>query len=814
MIEELKDQKGEIGLSFAEAKKRLEKFGLNQIIKTKEIGFFGIAKEEITEPMILLLLVVGFIYGFWGKLGDAITIFSIIFILILVEAWNEYRAKKRISSLSKIVAPKTKVLREGKIFEIKIEEVVPGDILILIPGTRISADSKLLVSFSLQVDESSLTGESFPQEKKAGEEIYAGTLVISGEGKAEVFATGKNTKIGKISSLVQKIKEPKTPLQLTMNSLAKNLVWIALFFSLLIPLLGFLRGQDFRQMILTGLSLAFATVPEELPIIISMVLGLGAYQLSKENFLVKKIKAAEILGNATVIITDKTGTITENKMQVVSIFPEDQDLKIFSSAKAAMTEISLSPTDKAILEKTEELKIEKDFGKIVRERTFGNSRKTRALLREINGNFELFVSGAPEETLSLTKNDKDQAEEEIKKETVKGRRVIAIAQKTILSQEKDLSFPDLEKDLNFVGLIALEDPPRKEVAETIRTASLAGIRTIMVTGDHPQTAAFISKSVGISSEETLTGDDLDKLSDEELRKVVKRVSVFARATPEHKYRLVKALRENKEVVAVTGDGVNDTLALKAADIGIAMGIKGADAAKEAADVVLADDNFVTISRGIFEGRKFFDNLRKGVKYYLSCKTALILIFLLPTLLNIPLPFAPIQIILLEFFMDIAASSGFVSEPAEKTIYTRQPRELKKKFLNPQMLKGIAISGLSLFAAVTVSYFYARWQNLSIVQTQTFAFSTWMISHIILAFVSRSEKEPLFNLGLFSNKVMNFWAAAAFIFLFIVVEIPALSFYFKLSPLTIGQLGLIIVISFLTVFWQEFRKIFLFRKKLI
>lgn len=798
------------GLSQSEAKERLLKFGPNQIIKPSKISFFAIAKEEITEPMILLLLAVGFFYAFWGKLGDALTIFSIIFILVLIEVLNEYRAKKAISSLSKIAAPKTKVLREGKITEIETEKVVPGDILILTPGTRIAADCKLIASFSLQVDESSLTGETFPQEKKEGNEIYAGTLVVSGEGMAEVFATGKNTKIGRISALAQEIKEPKTPLQLSMKSLAKSLVWIALFFSLVIPFFGFLKGQDFRQMILTGLALAFATIPEELPIIITMVLGLGAYKLSQKNFLIKKIRAAEVLGNITCILTDKTGTITENKMQVVSLYPKDKEIEILKSALLAMTEISLSPTDKAILEKIEELKIEKIEGKIIRERSFNDKRKTRAILRELNGNLELFISGAPEEILNLTKDDKTQIKKELENQTAKGRRVIAIAQKTILPQEKNLPFSDLEKDLNFVGLISLEDPPRKGVKETIEIVREAGIRTIMVTGDHPQTASFIARSVGIPSNKILTGDDLEKLSDEELQRVVKEVSVFARTTPEHKYRLVKALQKNEEVVAVTGDGVNDVLALKKANIGIAMGIKGTDAAKEAADIVLADDNYITISHGIFEGRKFFDNLQKGVKYYLSAKLALILIFLLPIILNLPFPFAPIQIIILELFMDLAASAGFVAEPAEKTIYKRPPRNPNEKFLNSQLLKGIAISGLSLFAAVVISYLYALWQNLSLIQSQTFAFTAWILGHIMLAFICRSEKEPLFNLGFFSNKVINIWTIEVFIFLILTIKIPVLGFYLKISNLTFIQFVLIFTICFFAIFWQEFRKILLFK----
>ncbi len=799
------------GLSQAEAENRLREFGLNQFSKPSRISFLKIAREEITEPLILLLLVVGIFYSIWGNIEDALTIFGIIITLALVEIWNEYRAKKAISALSEIAAPKTKVLREGKIVEIETDTVVPGDIQILSSGTRVAADSKLLVSFNVQVDESSLTGEAAPQDKSVNDEVYAETLVVYGEGEAQVLATGKNTKFGKISALAQEIKEPKTPLQLAMKVLSKNLVWIALFFSILIPVIGLLRGQDFRQMVLTGLALSFATIPEEGPIIITLILGLGAYQLSKQNFLVKKTRAAEVLGNATVILTDKTGTITESQMKVVTVYPTGQESDILAKATAALTRMSLSPTDKGILQKADELKACQDAGELVRERPFGDGQKTKSVLRRTNNGLELTLLGAPEDILSLINGDKRTIQEELNKETARGRRVIGVAGKTVSVLDKDLAFPDLEKDLSFIGLISLEDPPRKGVKETIKRAQQAGIRTIMVTGDHPQTAAFIAANVGIPSEKVLTGDELDKISDQALQETIKGVSIFARTTPEHKYRLVKALQANNEIVAVTGDGVNDTLALKGANIGIAMGIKGTDTAKEAADVVLADDNYVTIARGIFEGRKFFDNLRKGFRYYLSAKTALILAFLLPVVLNVPFPFAPVQIIVLELFMDLAASAAFVAEPAEKTIYRRPPRDPKKNLFNGQMVREILVSGFNLFAAVSLSYFYALWQNLPLAEARTFAFSAWIIGHVVLAFVSRSDDEPLYSLGPFTNKVMNIWALAAVAFLFIAVEVPVVNYQLRLASISLMQLGGIAIISFVAIFWKEIVKAASFKK---
>jgi Ca2+-transporting ATPase len=807
------------GLSQVEAERRLKQVGPNQFVKPLKISFLGIAKEEVVEPMILLLLVVGVLYTAftWPNLQDALTIFSIIFVLVFVEIWNEYRAKKAISALSELAAPKTRVVRDGRIVEVETEKVVPGDLLVFIDGTRIASDCKLNVAYDIQVDESVLTGESLPQEKGVGDEVYAGTLVLSGEGKGEAYATGKNSRFGKISTMAQAIKPPKTPLQLAMKSLSKTLAYVAIFFSVIIPVLGIVRfgykdlAKD-KDLVLTGLALAFAAIPEELPIIITMILGLGSYRLSQKGFLVKKLKAAETLGDATVILTDKTGTITENKMQVAQVYPHREEARTLRAATAALTEMSLFPTDKAVLEKARELKVGQSFGSVVRERGFEVNRRTRAVLRERNGGFLLSTIGAPEEILASVEGDGSLGEE-LREEAARGRRVIGVAEKGVSTGEADLPFSELEGSWDFVGLISIEDPPRQGVKETVEAITRAGIRTIMVTGDYPQTATYVAENVGIPSQKVLTGDELQGLSDEELQKVVREASVFARTTPEDKYRLVKALRANNEVVAVTGDGVNDTLALKGADVGIAMGVKGTDAAKEAADVVLTDDNFVSIGHAVFEGRTFFDNLRKGLKYYLAIKAALISIFLLPLALGVPLPFAPIQIIVLELFMDLAASAGFVTEPAEKTIYSRKPRDPKAKFPDSRMIKDLAVSAASLFAAVMLAYFYALWQNLSPLQVQTFAFSAWIMGHIVLAFISRSENEPLYILGSLSNRVMDLWALLAFSFLLIAVAVPSVGVQLKLSTLTAGQLALILAFALLAIVWREIAKILSFKRNL-
>ncbi len=792
------------GLTSAEAQKRLLEFGPNQMYKPEKVSFFGIAKNEITEPMILLLFVVGIIYSIWGNLDDAITIFVVIIVLVLAEVNNEFRAVKAITSLAEIAAPKTKVLRDGIIKEIDSLDVVPGDMLILTQGTKISADAKMARSISLQMDESALTGEPVPIDKNINDKIYAGTVVSSGEGSALVIATGSSTEFGKIASKSKGVRPPRTRLQLEMKDLSGKLVYIALFFSIIIPVIGVLQGRALKTMVLTGLSLAFATIPEELPIIITMVLGLGSYTLSKNKLFIKRLTSAEALGTATVIVTDKTGTITEGKMRVVSLYPKDKSREIIENALGAVTDYSATYIDNEIKDYAKSLKIKSTQHDVFRQRDFGDGRKTRSVIRK-DENYALFISGAPEEVFVCCSRMPPNVRNELSEETAKGRRVIAVAYKKLAPSASKADFKTLEKNMEFVGLISFEDGVRKGVKETIAELSRAGIRTIMVTGDHPATAGFIAGIVGIRSGKVMTGEELDSISDSRLQKAVKDISVFARATPMHKYRIMKALQKNGEIVTVTGDGINDVLALQGADIGVAMGIKGTDVAKDAASIVLADDNYVTIAKGIFEGRKFFDNLQKGIEYYVSVKVALVAIFLLPILTAASLPFAPIQIIVLELFMDLAASAGFVAEPKEKDLDSRPPRNPKERIFNGELVKNVMLKGIVLFVAVMAAYFYAKGMHFGAAEVQTFAFSAWMFGYIALAFVSRSDREPLRKIGVFSNKVIDLWALASIGFLLAAVYVPGINTGFNLTPIRISQMALVAIVSILIVGPLEARK---------
>jgi Ca2+-transporting ATPase len=848
------------GLTNEEAAQRLAKFGQNKLVKQREIRFLGILKEEITEPMILLLLAVGVLYGILDpNIADALTIIAVITILVLVEVWNEYRAKRSIAALRQLAPPTTFVLRNGKPTEVQTIRIVPGDVLLLKPGERVPADGRLLDAVGLEIDEASLTGESFPSAKDADlilstetrsieqrNMVFAGTLVTKGRAKAVVTATGTQTELGRIVGITKAAKEPKTPLQLSMKQLSRILIWIAIFFSILIPALEFLRGgSPPTTLILTGLALAFVVIPEEMPIIITMVLGIGAYALSKKKALVKRLRAAETLGNVTVIATDKTGTITEGKMRVKSLYfdariinssdfkeKEREALKTALLASDGSQDIAYgavlsNPMSQAILENlknsgAEPSKLQENW-RLKDELSFNSERKLASYLYEYEKSGIVLSSGAPENVLArstrlllndaqteLSDESRKQVTESISAMAQSGQRLLGFACRR-LSAAEEAKEELLERDLTFVGIVGFIDPPHPEVKDAIAQCQKAGIKVVMVTGDHPETARAIAKQVGIESVKVLTGEEIAAMTDESLKTAFKDTFVFARVTPEDKLRLVKVLRENGEVVAVTGDGVNDAPALKEAHIGVAMGLRGTDVAKETADMVLADDNFATIEVAVKEGRKLFSNLKKGVRYYLACKVAVVSIFLLPIALGIPLPFSPIQLVVLELFMDLAASATFVAEPEEEGIMNQPPVDPKKKIMNRTMAVNIALGALSLFAAVSTTYLFTWFtnQNLEFAQrlvlSQTIAFATWMLGHIFLALNFRSEKEPLFKLGLFSNRVMILWGLLAVGALLVGTNLPFVNESLRITSLSIENWALVIAVAFVATFWIELKK---------
>ncbi len=825
------------GLTEEEAAARLIQSGPNNLRPQKHESLWEKLLEEIREPMILLLLGTGILYSVWGELSDALTIFAVIFTLIGLEIYNERRAEKAIAALGKLAEPTAPVLRNGHYQEIKIEAIGPGDVILLQAGRRVPADARLIESFSLALEEAALTGEALPVEKEAtailpettslaerSNLVFAGSSVSRGRGRAIVYATGGATELARIAALARGVRPPRTPLQIAMRELTRLLVGVALGFSVLVPLLGWLvGGQPLQQMILVGLSLAFATIPEEMPILITLVLALGGYRLSRRRAIVKRLRAVESLGAITVIATDKTGTLTQNRMQVSQIYPESQQaalLEVGVLCNEAIQqnqdyvgdalEVALLRAALAAGLNPEALRQKYS---LVEEFSFDNQRKRMSSVYAwADGRLWVVAKGAPEAILPLCALPETEREAKLAKAAEmagQGWRILALASAVKPAQSK-LSQEVAEQNLNFIGLVAFSDPPRSEAAPAIAACRSAGIRPIMITGDHPLTARKIAAEVGLDvSQAIITGPELDKLSEEALSQTVQRVSIFARTTPEHKLRIVQALSAQGERVAVTGDGINDAPALAAADVGVAMGQSGTDVAREAADIVLADDNFATLVAAVAEGRVLFANLKKAVRYYLACKVALIGVMLLPTLLGVPVPFAPIQIILLELFMDLAASATFIAEPAEKNLMNRPPHDPKIPFMDKFMISSIFMSAAGLLAAVAGAYLITWYNSGNLAQAQTVAFVTWLLGHVLLALNMRSEQENLFRLGLFSNKLMLIWGGAAVLFLLVATFLPFAQSALKTTNLSLNEWLLSVAAALLGTFWLEVRKLLLY-----
>jgi Ca2+-transporting ATPase len=843
----------ETGLSQAEAKNRLNQFGSNRLTVERKISFLGVFLEEIREPMILLLLAVGIIYSIWGQARDAITIFVIIAALVFVEIFTEYRAKKGIAALKKFSQSTVTLFRDGRYHNVPTAEVVKGDIAILEVGEIVPADIRIIKSFGLQSNESALTGESTPVEKyikalspdtvlaERNNMVFAGTTIARGRGMGIVTATGASTELGRITGLVIEAKEPKTSLQRAMKQLAGLLVWVAVSFSVIIPVAGILQHKPIKEMILTGLSLSFATIPEELPIIITMVLGVGALVLSRKNVIIRHLSTAETLGDVTAIVTDKTGTITENKMTVSRIW-SDNTVKSFTADNLSSTDLLLlriglltsctrvtadecksnDPMEAAIVNAAEKAGIVPrellSESTLKTEFSFDNERKMMSAVFEQNGEPIVYVKGAPEIILVKSSNilhgrsEQKKTDKEDKAirdaiETMAGEamRVIAFAYKKV-ADGAGITQEEAENGLVFVGLAGLVDPLRAGVEEALETTKEAGIRTLIVSGDYALTVQKVASELKIDSgRDLLTGGDLDRMDESELKDKLKKVSLFARTTPEQKLRIVRSLQESGEIVGVTGDGINDAPALKSANVGIAMGETGTEVAREAAGMVLADDSFSSIAAGVREGRKIFSNLKKGVAYYLSVKIALVLTFLIPLILDIPFPFSPIQIILLELFMDLAASTTFVVEPIEAGTMKKPPRDQKEKFINRSMLVTMIVGSISLAVAVMVNYLLAWYLGWGAAQAQTIAFATWLVGHIYLAMTMRSHTEPLWKIGFLSNKAMLIWAATAVAFLLLVTNLAIAQAPLKLTSLNGRAWLMIFLMPLITIFIFEIRK---------
>ncbi len=791
------------GLTNDEAAARLARFGPNQLHVHKPDPWWEELIESLSEPLQLLLVAVGVVYFLLGEIADGVTILGVILAVAAAEVISELRAKRAVAALSSMAAPMAIVMRGGVPVEVHTKDLAPGDLVLLRPGERVPADLRLVECVALRVDESTFTGESVPVSKSCDAEIaqdaplverrtmvFASTRVTAGRGRGIVVATGRDTELGHVARVIEEAKEPPTPLSRVMRELSRWLVGFAIAFSVIVPVLGFfVAGRPVREMILTGLTLAFATIPEELPILIVMVLGIGAFRLAKKGAIVKRLQAAETLGCVSIVATDKTGTLTENRMRVARIITGEGEVSgararrvlelavLANDAEVAGDRAIGDPTETALIDAAREAGIDLASvrcAEITDERPFDEKRKRMSVVVEREGARTLAVKGAPESVLAIASSERGVSLDETTRAALRssadalaedGYRVLAVAERALDADE-----PGEERDVDVAGLVALADPVRAAASNTVKALKDASVRVLRLTGDHPATARAVASRAGIDASRVVTAAELDTFDDAALSRALERSSVLARVTPAQKLRVVGALQDDGSMVAVTGDGVNDAPALREASVGVAMGKTGTDVAREAADVVLADDDLATLEEAVRTGRVLFANLRKAVRYYLAAKLALVLASLAAVLLGLAVPFAPVQIIVLELFMDLGASVTFVAEPAEDDVMRRGPRDPRAPFMDRAMVLGIALSGISLAAAVLLAYLVAATTG-DVVLAQTSAFVAWMIGHVVLAAHMRSERQPLLRRHPLANRSFLIWAASAALVLAVGLGVP-------------------------------------------
>jgi Ca2+-transporting ATPase len=794
------------GLAAAEAAARLARHGPNEAHPPRRARWWREALEALGEPLVLLLLVTAGLYALVGEPGDALTIVAIVLAVVAVEVATEMRALRAIEALRRLAAPTAEVIRDGRPRVVPAAEVVPGDLVRLAAGGRVPADLTLVTAARLSTDDSTLTGEPGPVEKAAGSLAFAGTAVVAGRGLGLAVATGRGTALGRLAGLAAAAREPRTPLQQQLRDLAGRLTWVAALASVLVPAAGvLLAGRPPAEMLLTGLALAFATIPEELPILVTLVLAVGALRLARRNAIVRRLRAAEALGSITVLATDKTGTLTEGRMRVAALVADGRAIAPGAAEEAAARLLALAvaaggagdgaadPTAAALREAAGAAgtapAARPEEARLLLELPRGGGRRWQGAIHEASGTRRAAVVGAPEAVLAMaTREARGQGETPLdgtrrqallaaaEALAARGSRVLAAAGRT-LAHDEPADPAALERGLVLAGLVALEDPPRPEAAGAVAALRQAGVRVVMVTGDHPATARAVADRVGIPAGPVVTGPELAGADAAALARLAGSAAVLARVTPEDKLRVVEALQASGEVVAVTGDGINDAAALRAAAVGVAMGRRGADVAREAADLVLADDDLGTVAAAVEGGRSLADNLRAAVRFYLAAKVALLAAAAAAALAGLPIPFTPVQIVVLELFMDLGASTAFVTLPPAADVMRRPPRDPAAPFLDRGLLAGIATGGLALGAAVLGAYLAAGPRGAPDA-ARGGAFVAFLVGHVALAAAMRPGA-PLRPRG----PAWAAWAAAAAGLLAAVALWPALRARLGLSSLT-------------------------------
>lgn len=808
------------GLSPSEAAKRLEKDGKNELQETKKKPAWLMFLLQFWDFMILILLAAAVISAFAGDMTDVFVILIIVVLNACIGFFQEYKAEKAINALKKMATATTRVLRDGQVQEIEAYDLVVGDWVLLEAGNVIPADLRLVETNSLRIDESTLTGESVPTEKTieaiADPDVslgdrsnlaFKGTLIVNGRGAGVVVNVGMETELGKIAKLLQ-TSESDTPLKRRMTAFSKTLTYIVLAVCFVVFMIGWLRGEDLIEMLLISISLAVAAIPEALPALITVALAQGASRMVKQNALIRKLPAVETLGSVSFICSDKTGTLTLNKMTVTELKASETAPNIaeVSPLWLAMvlnhdvvvkseTEIKGDSTEEAlVLKAIGELKyaqyidIQEKFPRVA-ELPFDSKRKRMTTIHQFGEQFLVLSKGAPEAIIATLASKKYEisASELASTWAKEGLRVLALGYKIIDILPDNISVEAIENEIKFAGLVGMIDPPREEARIAVAECRQAGIKPVMITGDHLETATAIARSVGIYEEndKVLSGKDLQQLSDQAFLEQVEKISVYARVSPEQKLRIIKALQEKGHFVAMTGDGVNDAPSLKAADIGVAMGINGTDVSKEAAQMILLDDNFATIVKAVKEGRRIYDNIRKFVKYVMTCNGAELCVILFAPLLGLPMPLLPIHILWINLVTDGLPGLALAGEQAEEGIMQRPPVAKNDSLFSEGIGFHIVWVGLLMAALILGTQAWCIHQEIA--HWQTIVFTCLSFTQLAHSLAVRGSRVFLFRQGLFSNLYLLGAICLTFAMQLCVIYIPLLNTIFKTQALSLNEL---------------------------
>lgn len=823
------------GLSSEEVSKRLASAGYNELPTSKSKNFLQLVLEVMQEPMFILLIICGGLYLLLGDYTEGFTLLSWIFIIIFITFYQHRKSEKALAALKKLSSPRALVIRDGKELRIAGREVVPDDIIILNEGDRIPADGTVMESTNLTVDESLLTGESVPVHKATDSDdnekstVFSGTLVVKGRGIMKVSGTGIHTEFGKIGTSLQQIEQTPTNLQKEVKVLVRNLFIAGIILSTVVIVAFYLTRTNFIQSLLNGLATAMAMLPEEFPVVLTVFLAIGSWRLSRHHVLTRKPSAIETLGAATVLCSDKTGTITQNKMDIAALFSGNalyhkasfseniQSIqRLLQVANFATPKDTVDPMEKAILECAKQHVPEGNAeNETVKEYPLtGDLLAMSRVIQQTDGSHIVCCKGAPEAVLALCKmqDQQDVLMNQVQEMAKQGLRVLGVAEARW--DKNDLPASQTDFEFEFLGFLGLEDPIRPEVPQAVQDCYNAGIKVMMITGDYPVTAKSIAMQAGMHSDESvLTGEDLRNMSDEELKEKIESVNIFARIVPEQKLQIIKALKANGEVVAMTGDGVNDAPALKAADIGISMGERGTDVARESSSLVLLDDNFSSIVSAIRLGRKIFDNLQKAMTYIIAVHIPIIGLTLLPAFFNtLPVLLMPLHIVFMEMIIDPVCSIAFESEKEEIGVMNRPPRDPNAQSFGWGKILESSLYGFLLLGIVVAIYFISIGEGHTEGEIRAIAFSSLIVGNIFLILTTLSKTRNAITVLLERNMALLIIILTAFALMILLIAVPHLNHIFGFDYPGFSHFGISIIGSLTLLVTLEVLKYFRNKKQ--